>query len=158
MMKKINRGFTLVEVVITTVIVGIFSIIGGVVYKKQVDNARYNEGLRLIQSLKEQEDLSLSFASTDTTKNPFFITGGVINTTYTIDRNAQKLGKFYIYPHHNRYFREFEIRYPELDELSRYNILGFGYIIEAYYPNKVKSKLTLKMVGSSEGSYTVIRE
>lgn len=154
-----NKGFTLVEVVITVIIIGILSIIGVYVYGKHLNNAKYSEGMRLAESIKEQQDLSLSFSSSDTVTNPFVLTGGlVINSTFPFNRNQQNLGMFYIYPHHYKYFREFTIREPDAFEIAEYNVVGFGYVLELYYPDEANWQLKIKLIGSSEGAYTFVRE
>lgn len=153
-----NKGFTLVEVVITIVIVSILSIAGTAVYRRHLDNAKYTEGMTLIQSIKEQEDLALAFRSSDTAHYPFKTTDTLIVTTFTFDRNAQNLGKFHIYPHKYKYFTSFEIRKPTEYEISNYGIVGHGYVVEAYYPQKQEFKLKIKLIGSSEGSYHIVKE
>lgn len=153
------KGFSFVEVVIAILIISILSIVGTAVYRRHLDNAKYNEGMRLIQSIKEQEDLALTFRSSDTTANPFIITNGnVIDDTYEFDRNAQNLGKFHIYPQNYKYFRSFEIRYPDDSEKAEYGVAGHGYVVEAYYPQKKDFQLKIKLIGSSEGPYHIVRE
>ncbi|MDR1195187.1 MAG: prepilin-type N-terminal cleavage/methylation domain-containing protein, partial [Endomicrobium sp.] len=89
-MKNI-KGFTLVEVVITTIIVSILSLAGTAVYRRYLDNAKYSEGLQLIQNIKEQQDLALSFASS--TVNSPFVYAGLVTSTFTFNRDSENLGK-----------------------------------------------------------------
>ncbi|MDR2425981.1 MAG: prepilin-type N-terminal cleavage/methylation domain-containing protein [Endomicrobium sp.] len=152
------KAFTLVEVIITTVIISILSLCGVTVYRKHLDNVKYNEGLRLIQNIKEQEDLALSFAKDDLDESPFIYTQDVITTTFTFDRNPQNLGTFYIYPHNYLYFRSFEIRKPSTEEENTHNIKGYAYVVETYYPQKNNYQLKMKLIGSSEGSYEIVKE
>ncbi|MCL2143882.1 MAG: prepilin-type N-terminal cleavage/methylation domain-containing protein [Endomicrobia bacterium] len=169
-----NRGFTFVEVAITVIIVSMLSIIGVFVYKKHIDNAKYNEGMRLLELIKEQQDLALSFASDNS--NPFIFKfydendilvadkDVIVSSTVMFNRKDQNLGYFRVYPQHNKYFKRFKIRDPRDDERVKYNVAGYGYVVETYcyaseddaLSNKVQ--LTLRLIGSSEGSYTVIRE
>ena len=150
-----NKGFTLVEVVVTVIIVGMLSVIGVAVYRKNINNAKYKEGMHLLQSIKEQQDLSLSFSSSDTL-NPFMYTGGLVTST-GFDRRAQNLGLFEVSAENNKYFREFEIKEPEnSDETSL--IIGAGYVAVAYYPQKTNYKLRLRLIGSTEGPYEVIKD
>jgi prepilin-type N-terminal cleavage/methylation domain-containing protein len=150
------KGFTLVEVVITIIIITILSLVGTAAYRRHLDNAKYSEGLQLIQSIKEQQDLALSFASS-TVISPFVYTN-LITSTFTFNRDSENLGKFSIYPQNYKYFRSFEIREPNSDEKIEYNVEGFGYVVESYYPDKLNCQLLLKLVGSSEGPYTVVKD
>lgn len=159
-MKNIEKGFTLVEVVITIIIVGILSMASVVAYRKHLDNAKYSEGLRLIQSIQEQMDVALSFTLDESgSTNPFqpYFTDNQ-STTFEFDRSAQNLGKFYIHPQNYKYFKVFDIRAPETDEEDRYGVKGYGYIIIAYYPDKDNYQLRLRLIGSSEGPYTVVKD
>ncbi|MCL1901487.1 MAG: hypothetical protein FWG51_03705, partial [Firmicutes bacterium] len=107
---------------------------------------------------KEQMDLALSFAAEG--EDPFagYFTYGVVDTTFTFDRSAQNLGEFHIYPHNNKYFREFEIRVPDVSEKANFVTGDYGYVIEAYYPDKINKMLKIRLIGSSEGPYEVIKE
>lgn len=100
-MKK-NKGFTLVELIIVIIIVGILSIVSFTIYRKNVNKAKMAEGKTLLSALIDAEDIRYS--------NPqlgsYFVTSG---SGYVSSVAASATGSIGINAASNKYFRQFKI-------------------------------------------------
>lgn len=91
MLKK-NRGFTLVELVIVIVIVGILSVISVPVYRGYVQKAKMTEGQVLVGAIVKSQ---LAYHVKNGT---FYDCGGYVQSDRNIDMDASG----------NKYFRQFD--------------------------------------------------
>ena len=150
-MIKTKKGFTLVELVIVIVIVGILSIISVPIYRGYVEKAIMTEGKVLINAIGKAE---LAYH----VKNDCFLgTSGEVTKDSTLDINAEG----------NKYFKKFSVtvqnngvqevigsaaagsKYAEADDaFDEDNDLAY---IEVYGSNNGKS-WTIRAIQQSNGS------
>lgn len=101
-MKK-NKGFTLVELVIVIIIVGILSIVSLTIYRKNINKAKMTEGKALLSAIIDAEEIRYSNPNFESnsyfTTNNAFVTSVSPSTTGSISLNSAG----------NKYFRSFYI-------------------------------------------------
>ena len=155
-----SRAFTFTEVVISVVIAGILAAGTSYFYRKHVDQGKYAEGMTVLNEIKDQQDLCLSFMTDSSTVSPFeYIGDGVLVSSWVFSRKAQGMGTFTIDVTNNKYFNKFEIRNVSSKETNnaKLEVTGDGYVAIAYCDVGGKRPLKITLVGSVEGPYTVIK-
>lgn len=127
-----NRGFTLVEMIITIVIVAILSIVSVMSYRGYVRKAMLTEGKTLVSALEKHERIYYSefakylpFTSTDS------FTGGVLDILLAA----------------NKYFRDFEVK----------DITESSFVIVCRGSGKAAS-LILRLTADNESSDLMITD
>jgi prepilin-type N-terminal cleavage/methylation domain-containing protein len=126
-MLKSNKGFSLAELAITLVIASVLVFIGSTVYKANEHKAVLAEGLQLISTIKEQEDLKMSFNDTGNLSNNFV---AIAETDFYVFRqDSFTIAAVEIDARINKYFKKFKVDVDNSGGQSR-------YIASAFYGNK----------------------
>ena len=107
--KKSLYGFTLVELVIVIVIVGILSIVAVPIYRNYVRRAMGTEASSLLGAINSAEKIFL-------TENGTFYTTGLTSFDETLDVDARS----------NKYFTSFKITYNAAENLCYAVTEGVG--------------------------------
>ncbi|MDR1941004.1 MAG: prepilin-type N-terminal cleavage/methylation domain-containing protein [Endomicrobium sp.] len=139
-MLKSKDGFSLAELAITLVITSVLIFIGSTVYKANEHKAVIAEGLQLISTIKEQEDLRMAFNdSGDLSKNFVAIPE---TDFYVFQQDSFTIATIEIDARINKYFRKFQVRVDPSEG---------SYVAEAYYD----AKATVILSGSDSSPYVL---
>jgi prepilin-type N-terminal cleavage/methylation domain-containing protein len=152
-MKKTQKGFTLVELIITIVIVGILSLISGPIYEYYVEKARFTEAFSVLRAIADANTMYFverGLWCNDIRELPIQIEGTLVNEDgawriqndnfiYACvgDTSDDTIATVNRAPYHQRYWvslRTTTGRYGDTPQLGDYGLYG-----EVYNGSKHKS-------------------
>ncbi len=145
-MKKTQKGFTLVELVITIVIVGILSLISAPIYEYYVEKARFTEAFSILRTIADANTMYFierGVWCNDIRELPIQLEGTIINEdgawrvenqnfVYACvgDSSDDTIATVNRTPYHKRYWismRSVTGRYGNEPEIGNYGLYGEVY-------------------------------